>query len=170
MILSLHYCNKSMEEEKLDSVSFFTDPLLLSYITPYLSLPEKLRLSQLSKQVRFIIEHYFSIVLQENRLHVIPNKSAIHQMRFYFDRCLRIFKTQREHEGKEDPRAGKGMEAVEDHKPRAKLHNTVESPFKFSVITYFEVGMVYSGFIDNQNKAYIFRTQSLVSAQKEEKV
>ena len=155
-------------EEKLDTVSFFTDPLLLSYITPYLSLPEKLKLSQLSKQIRFIIEHYFRIVLQENRLHIIPNKSAIHQMRFYFDRCLRIFKTQREHEGKEDPKA-KGLDSVEDSKPAPKLHNTVENPFKFSVITYFEVGMVYSGFVDNQNKAYIFRTQNLV-AQKEEKL
>lgn len=40
----------------------------------------------------------------------------------------------------------------------------MEDPFKFSVITYFEVGMLYSGFIDNQNKAYVFRTQNLVSA------
>ena len=157
-------------EEKLDTVSFFTDPLLLSYITPYLSLPEKLRLSQLSKQVRFILEHYFRIVLQENRLHVIPNKSAIHQMRFYFDRCLRIFKTQREHEAKEDPKLAKGQDRVEENKPASKLLNTVEDPFKFSVITYFEVGMLYSGFIDNQNKAYVFRTQNLVSAQKGEKL
>lgn len=157
-------------EEKLDTVSFFTDPLLLSYITPYLTLPEKLKLSQLSKQIRFIIEDYFRIVLQENRLHIIPNKSAIHQMRFYFDRCLRIFKTQREHEIKEDPKAVKGQDKADDNKPASKLHNTVENPFKFSVISYFEVGMIYSGFIDNQNKAYIFRTQNLVKAQKEDKL
>jgi hypothetical protein len=151
-----------MEEEKRDVVSFFTDPLLFSYITPYLTLSERIKLSQLCKQVRFIIEHYFRIMLQENRLHIIPNKSAIHQMRFYFDRCLRIFKTQREHEVK-DAKAPKNQETADDVRTTAKLYNTVESPFKFSVITYFEVGMVYSGFIDNQNKAYIFRTQSLVS-------
>lgn len=32
------------------------------------------------------------MILNENKLHTITNKSSIHQMRFYFDRCLRIFK------------------------------------------------------------------------------
>jgi hypothetical protein len=39
------------------------------------------------------MDDYFRILLNENKLNMIPNKSSIHQMRFYFDRCLRIFRT-----------------------------------------------------------------------------
>lgn len=90
-----------MQEDRPEITSYFTDPLLLNYITSFLAVSDRLTLTHLSKKIRFVMEHHFKMVLAENRLHMISKKSAIHQMRFYFDRCLRIFRTSKE-DSKED--------------------------------------------------------------------
>ena len=96
-----------MDEDTPAIANYFTDPLLLSYLTAFLALPDRLTLAQLSKHVRFLMEHHFRMVLAENRLHMISKKSAIHQMRFYFDRCLRIFRAGREDSKEELPKKRK---------------------------------------------------------------
>ena len=40
---------------------------------------------------------------------------------------------------------------------------TIENPFKFRVIKKFQVGPIFVGCLDNQDKAIIFRTNHLVS-------
>lgn len=95
-----------------EATSYFTDPLLLSYLTPFLALPDRLTLTQLSKQVRFNMEHHFRMVLAENNLQMITKKSAIHQMRFYFDRCLSVFRSARE-DSREDRRRKESLREEE---------------------------------------------------------
>lgn len=47
------------------------------------------------------MQEHFTNVLKDNKLHLIHGKTPIHQLRFYFNRCLRIFKLQKDNESKE---------------------------------------------------------------------
>ena len=48
------------------------------------------------------MQEHFSALLSENNLNLIQGKEPIHLLHFYYGRCLRIFKFQKEAEGKED--------------------------------------------------------------------
>lgn len=151
-----------MQEDRPEITSYFTDPLLLNYVTAFLALSDTLTLTQLSKKIRFVMEHHFKMVLAENRLHMISKKSAIHQMRFYFDRCLRIFRTSKE-DGKEEVGRRRKDSQREEEGPQESLRLTLENPFKFNVIVFFEVGLIYTAFIDHLNRAFVFRTNQILS-------
>jgi hypothetical protein len=59
-------------------------------------------------------------------------KSFIHQMQFYFNRCLRIV------------RADKNIESMEGVKEILKTITTINHPFKFEAIKNFEVGTTFT--------------------------
>ena len=83
-------------DPKLPLITYFTDPLLLNYITEFLTIREKLLISSLSKKLEYIMEQHFKALLADNKLHLIQGKTARHQMHFYFGRVLHIFKPFKE--------------------------------------------------------------------------
>ena len=74
--------------ENNENVIYFTDPLILAYVTQYLTIPEQLTLTTLNKIIRARMDHHFRVTILQHHLTPIPKKSHIHQMNFYFGRCL----------------------------------------------------------------------------------
>jgi hypothetical protein len=76
---------------------------------------------------------------------------------------------QKDNEAKEDVKEGldkkerdsKTRKNIEEKKAKENAIRTIENPFKFRVIISFEVGPIFTGCIDNDEKAIILRTNQL---------
>lgn len=79
-----------MQSNKISE--YFTDNLVFSNIAEYLTIKDLLALSSTNKEVQSIVDGYTRNMLMQLKMKPATHKSAIHQMQFYFNRCLRIAK------------------------------------------------------------------------------
>lgn len=121
---------------------FFTDHLLFSNICEYLTIKELLDLSTLSQELKRIVEEYCKNRMRGLNMRPANSKSFIHQMQFYFNRCLRVARLDK---------------ALSDNAV------TILHPFKFETIQYFEVGTRFCCYLTRDSKARIFRTSALIN-------
>lgn len=71
-------------------MKFFTDHLLFSTISQFLTVKEVLALASVKHELKLVVEHYCRSKLAELSLKPSTQKSSMHQMQFYFNRCLKI--------------------------------------------------------------------------------
>ncbi len=87
-----------------------------------------------------IVEQHCRTTLKELHLRPSTVKSSIHQMQFYFNRCLRIVRQDKNINEK-------SLDLI-----------TINEPCKFETIKYFEVGSKLSCYLTRNEKGRIFRT------------
>lgn len=83
-------CYNYMQSNKISE--YFTDNLVFSNIAEYLAIKDLLALTATKKEIRAIVDQYIRNMLIQLKMKPANHKSAIHQMQFYFNRCLRIAK------------------------------------------------------------------------------
>ncbi len=71
---------------------YFTDDVIFDSISSYFQIVDLLHLSQVNRALREIIEDRCKRMIKGHNFSLVATKTSIHQMRFYFDRCLTLYK------------------------------------------------------------------------------